>query len=385
MATVTDEFEIPSFLGSSDEDEIHENEILSTLPNEYDKSEGQVLYDITRPTANIASLLRGYEIPEALKLIWPRFANGIYLDYHAETRNMTRKEATYATGTLTISGKAGTNIPLGSVFSTESKNNVASVDFATTVAQVIGEDGTVDVAARAVFSGPDGNAGANQITIKSNEIDDISAVTNKEAFTGGYDEEDDDSLKERIIEYDLSKGESNIGNKSDYKRWALETTGVGDVTVITPEDDTGLITLVLTDMNGSPANEVLCESVYYHIMGVAADESDRLAPINARLEVIPPQTINVTITATIELEDDTSQNISTITSSFVTALMTYFPQAISDSEIRYEKVKSILSGIDGVYDFKDVYINDIQGNIILANGVLPITDESQITLTEDDV
>ena len=385
MATITDEFEIPSFLGSSDEDEIHENEILSTLPNEYDKSEGQVLYDITRPTANIASLLRGYEIPEALKLIWPRFANGIYLDYHAETRNMIRKEATYATGILTISGKAGTNIPLGSVFSTETKNNVASVDYATTVAEIIGEDGTVDVAARAVFPGPDGNAGANQITIKSNEIDDISAVTNKEAFTGGYDEEDDESLKQRLIEYDLSKGESNIGNKSDYKRWALEIVGVGDATVITPQDDSGLITLVLTDMNGSPANEVLCETVYNHIMGVQDNEHDRLAPINARLEVIPPQTINVSITATIELDNDTSQTITSITSDFTEALMSYFPQAISDAEIRYEKVKSILSSIDGVYDFKDVYINSMQGNIILASGVLPITDESKITLTEDDV
>lgn len=384
MATITDDFEIPSFLGSSDEDEIHEG-LLSSLPNEYDKSEGQVLYDITRPTANITSLIRGYEIPEALKLIWPRFANGIYLDYHAETRGMTRKEATYATGTLTISGKAGTTIPIGSVFSTETKNNVASVDYATTVAKVIGEDGTVDVVARAVFPGSDGNAGANQITIKSNEIDDISAVTNNEPFTGGYDEEDDESLKARLMEYDLNKGESNIGNKSDYKRWALEIVGVGDATVITPIDDTGLITLVLTDMNGSPASVDLCESVYNHIMGSINDESDRLAPINAQLKVIPPQTINVTITAIIELEGDTSQTLETITAAFTTALMTYFPQAISDKEIRYEKVKSILSGIDGVYDFKDVFINDTQGNIFLASGVLPTIDEENITLTEDAV
>lgn len=384
MANITDEFEIPSFLGSSDEDEIHEG-LLSTMPDEFDKSEGQVLYDLTRPVANIASLIRGYEIPEALKLIWPRYANGIYLDYHAETRGMTRREATYATGTLTISGTAGTTIPSGSVFSTETKNNVASVDYATTVSRIIGEEGTIDIPAKAVFPGSDGNAGANQITIKSNEIDDISAVTNNDPFTGGYDEEDDESLKARLVEYDLNKGESNIGNKSDYKRWALEIVGVGAVTVITPVDDTGLITLVLTDMNGSPASVDLCQSVYNHIMGIREDESDRLAPINARLEVIPPQTINVSITAVVKLENDTAQTIATITTAFANALITYFPQAISDKEIRYEKVKSILSGIDGVYDFKDVFINDTQGNINLPSGVLPVIDVNNITLTEDAV
>ena len=384
MAEITDEFVIPSFLGTSDEDEIHES-MLESLPDKFDKSEGQVLYDITRPMANVTSRLRGYEIPEALKLIWPRFADGIYLDYHAESRNMARKEATYATGELTISGAEGTIIPTGSIFSTETKNNVASVDYQTLADVVIGESGTVTVAAQAVFPGADGNAGANQIIIKSNEIDDISAVTNEAAFTGGYGEEEDEELKKRIIEYDQSKGESNIGCKADYKRWALEVIGVGNVTVITPEDDTGLITLVVTDQNGSPASTELCQTVYTHIMGENADDEARLATINAQLQVIPPQTINVSITATIELEADTTETINSITTAFVAALIKYFPQAITDREIRYSKVKSILSGISGVYDFKDVYINEGQANIALASGVLPIVDASQITLTQDVV
>ena len=381
MAEITDEFEIPSFLGTSDEDEIHDS-MLESLPDEFDKSEGQVLYDLTRPTAYIASQIRGYEVPEALKLIWPRFAYGIYLDYHAEARNMTRKEATYATGELTITGTAGTIIPIGSVFSTETKNNVASVDFETTEDVVIGEDGLVVVNAKAVFAGAEGNAGANQITIKSNEIDDITGVTNDLPFTGGYGEEDDEELRQRIIEYDLSKGESNIGNKADYKRWATELIGVGNATVITPTDDSGLITIVVTDQNGSPGSTELCEEVYNHIMGITEDGEDRLAPINALLEVIPPQTITVSITGTVELDTDTTETISSVTTSFIKALTEYFPQAIEDKEIRYSKVKSILSGISGVYDFKDVYINEAQANIALESGVLPITDTSKIVLTQ---
>lgn len=383
MATITDEFVVPSFLGSSDEDEIHED-MLENIPDEFDKSEGQVIYDLTRPTANIASRIKGYDIPEALKLIWPRFANGIYLDYHAETRNMSRKEATYATGTLTISGASGTVIPAGSVFSTETKNNVASVDYATLSEVTIGDGGSVNVDAKAVFPGSEGNAGANQIIIKSNEIDDISAVTNETAFTGGYEEEDDESLRQRIMEYDSSKGESNIGNKADYKRWALSIVGVGDATVISPTDDSGEITIVLTDMNKSPASTILCQEVYDYIMGTE-DGSDRLAPINAKLKVIPPQTTDITITATVELETDTSETISTITTAYVAALKEYFPQAITDKEIRYQKIKSILSNISGVYDFKDVYINSTQANVALSTGVLPITDTSKITLTKGTV
>ena len=381
MAEITDEFEIPDFLGVSDEDDIHDS-MLDTLPDEFDKSEGQILYDITRPMATVTSRLKGFEIPEALKLIWPRFSNGIYLDYHADTRHMVRKKATHATGTLTITGSEGTIIPIGSIFSTETKNNVASVDYETTEDVVIGEDGVIVVNAQAVFAGSEGNAGVNQITIKSNEIDNITSVTNDLAFTGGYDEEDDEALKERIDDYDKNKSESNIGNKADYKRWAKEIVGVGDATVITPTDDSGIITIVITDQNGSPGSTDLCNEVYTHIMGEDADDENRLAPPNALLEVIPPNTVTVSITATIELEEDTSETIDSITAAFVKALTEYFPQAITDSEIRCSKVESILSNVSGVYDFKDVYINSSQSNIALASGVLPVTDISQIVFTQ---
>lgn len=177
MATITDEFEVPTFIGSTDEDEIHED-MLANIPDEFDKSEGQVIYDLTRPTANVASRIKGYEIPEALKLIFPRFSNGIYLDYHGEMRRLPRNQATYATGTLTIGGAVGTVIPKGSVFSTEAKNGVASIDYVTLSEVTIGSDQSVTVQAKCTIAGVDGNAGANQVVVKSNEIDDISSVTN---------------------------------------------------------------------------------------------------------------------------------------------------------------------------------------------------------------
>lgn len=130
MAEILD-LEIPEFLKNNDEDDI-QDELLSLIPDEYDKSEGQHYWNFTRPTARVVSELRGFDLPNAIGLIWPQFSYAEYLDYHADLRHITRKPAQYASGTITFTGTAGTVIPSGYVCSTESKNNIPSKDYVTT-------------------------------------------------------------------------------------------------------------------------------------------------------------------------------------------------------------------------------------------------------------
>lgn len=371
-----EELEIPDFLSVNDEDDIHD-EMMALIPDEYDKSEGQHLWNFTRPTAHVVSQLRGFNIPEALNLIWPRFSYGIYLDLHAQLRGLTRKEAQYATGTITFTGTEGTLIPAGYMCATESKNDIASKDYITLEDCTIGADGTVTVSARASLAGSNGNTAANTIVINSTAYDDVTGVTNQVQFKGGYDEESDESLYERISDFDMTQGDSNIGNPSDYKRWAEEVPGTGQANVIRSRDTSGLVTIVLTDGNGEPASTTLCTSVYNHIMS-PNDESKRLAPCGAFLSVIPPTTEMLTITATVEL---TSGTISTVKAEFVKALKEYFPTAISNKEVLYNKIANILGDISSVYDFSSLTVNGGTSNIVLADGTFPTVDESHITLT----
>lgn len=366
-------FKIPEFLQNYDEDEIHK-EMLDIVPDKYDKSEGQHYYNFTRPTAHIVSQLRGYDLPAAIKLIWPRFSNGEYLDLHAELRNMKRKAAQYATGNLNISGEAGTVIPTGYTVSTEAKNNINSKDYVTTEACTIGENGSVTVPARAVVAGMDGNTAAHTILVNTSAYEDVTGIDNQTAFTGGIDEEDDDSLYERIRQYDQTQGNSNIGNPADYKRWAESVDGTGTANVIRATDNSGLVTIVLTDGNGDPATTELCEKVYNYIMS-PDDEDARLAPCGAFLKVIPPTTTIITVRGTVTLRSGTIQEV---TETFATKVKEYFNEAIDNNEILYHRICNILGDIEGVYDFTGLYVNDGMANIRLDEGFYP-------TITSDNV
>lgn len=371
-----EDMEIPEFLQNYDEDDIHE-EIFALVPDEYDKSEGQHYWNFTRPTANIVSKLRGYDLPEAIKLIWPKFSYGEYLDAHAELRSITRKAAQYATGEITITGTPGTVIPAGYTASTEAKNDTVSHDYVTLEECTIGEDGTITVPAMASNAGAEGNTAAGTIVINSSSFEDVTGITNDAAFTGGVDEEDDDSLYARIREYDHTQGDSNIGNPSDYKRWAESVPGTGTAKVIRPTDTSGIVTIVLTDGNGEPATTSLCETVYNYIMSPNDDDS-RLAPCGARLVVKPPTTTTLSIRANVELSSGT---ISDITAAYAIRLKEYIPEAIENHEILYQKIGSILGSIEGVYDYSGLYVNDGTANISLDETVFPVVESENITLT----
>lgn len=367
---------IPEFLSVVDADEIEE-EILKIVPDEYDKSEGQHYYNFTKPTANVVSQLRGFDLPKSIGLIWPKFSFDEFLDYHADCRQMKRKEAQYASGEITITGTPGTVIPTGYNVATESKNDIASKDYATTEECTIGEDGTVTVAAVSLSAGKIGNTAAGTIVVNSSSFDDVTAVINNEQFKGGIDEEDDESLIKRIEEYDLLIGDRNTGNPSDYKRWAESVDGTGSAKVVRAKDTSGLVTIILLDGNGDPADEELCQKVYNHIMS-PANEDDRLAPCGAYLSVIPPETLVIDIVANIEL---TSGTIGSVKEAYAEKLNDYFRNGIKNNEILYQKICNILSNIDGVYDYSELTLEGSKENILISDGTFPIISAENINLT----
>ena len=373
------ELEIPEFLKNYEEESILQ-EMLALIPDMYDKSAGQHYYNFVRPTANVVAQLRGFDLPRAIALIWPKYAYGEYLDYHAELRNITRKEAQYATGIVTITGKAETIIPDGYMLSTESKNGVESKDYVTTEQCVIGEDGTVDVMARAIEAGKNGNTAANTIIINTSQYEDVTSVINTNAFIGGVDEETDESLYERIHDFDKMLGDTNVGNPADYKRWAESVSGTGSAKVVRATDNSGLVKIILTDGNNEPATDELCEKVYNYIMS-PNDDSSRLAPCGANLLVTPPTTFPITIRANVELSHGT---ILEITEKFIVKLKEYFSEAIEDKELLYQRVCRVLSSIDGVYDYSALYVNDAMKNIAIDEGIFPTIDTNNVIFTQVD-
>lgn len=371
------EFIIPSFLKNRSIDEVHKK-IIESIPDDIDMSEGSFPWDFTRPTASAVSMMCEFIIPEALKVAFPQYAYDSYLDYHANARGINRNAATVASGYITVTGTEGTFIETGSLFSTASTDGEPSVDYETTVEATIPDSGTINIPVQCTMAGIQGNTQAGTVIFVGSKINGISFVTNSDPITGGTEKETDDHLRERIAEYDKSQSDSYVGNDADYKRWAKSVNGVGEAVVIPAQDDTGIVKIIITDASGNPGNEALCQAVYNYIMS-PDDRMRRLAPINALLSVVPPETENISISAVVEISEGAT--IESVKTNYLSAIKSYLPKAMDDGEIKLSTISALLTSVQGVNDYKEVKINGGTLNIPLTSSQLPTVTEDGITLT----
>ena len=376
------EYETPYFLKNKSVDEIHA-QMKAILPADIDVSEGSHEWNMTRPTALIVAMVCQFILPEVVKLTFPSWSYGDYLDMHAIQRGMERRAATAATGTITITGDANSMIPKGSMFSTASVNDEPSVDYITLEQAVIPVGGSVDVPVECTKKGVIGNTIENTVIFVSSKLTGIKAVTNAEEITGGTETESDESLIERIEEYDATQGQSFVGNPNDYKRWATSVDGVGEAIIISAQDDSGLVTIILTDSNGAPANETLREAVYNYIMRPDAP-GERLAPVNAKLSVLAPDALAIGIKATIELVD--GYNLEAVTATLLENLKQYLPTAMDEQEIKYTRIARVFSETVGVNDYTDLQIGvKTDGSVTYGTTNIPIEITELPTIDEEDL
>lgn len=378
------EFTTPSFLQNRSVDDWYEK-IEEILPDNIDLSEGSHAYNMTRPIALVAAEICEFILPDVLMLALPEWSYGEFLDGHAKGRGITRRAATAATGELTITGEPKTVIPAGSLFTTAAIDEEPSIDYETLEEAIIPESGSVTVAIQCRRTGTVGNTSANTIMLVGNKITGIASVTNPESVAGGAEGEDDDSLKARIDDYDKSQGESYTGSVADYKRWAMSVPGVGNATVIPAKDDTGLVTIIITDANGAPATESLCKAVYNHIMA-PEDEGSRLANVNAFLSVVAPSTTAIGVKATVELEVDAT--LESVRTAFLAQLALYLPTALEQGEVKLSRVGAALSGTKGINDLDSASLQigvKLGETITYGTSNIPITTNQLPTVVEADL
>lgn len=362
----------------------------SVMPKDIDLSEGGHSFNFLMAAALIVAEAYEFTLPEVIKLIFPEYSYGEFLDEHAKSRKLFRKSATAASGKLTLTVVPGSVIPAGTIFSTAAVNGRPSVDYVlleTLDFPRTSEEenlvSTVEVDIRCTQTGTIGNADANTIILVNGRFTGIVDITNVEPMTGGTDEEDDEALIERIMAYDQNLGNNFVGSLADYKYWATEVDGVGNATIIPSEDTTGLITIIITDANGDPATEELCTSVYNHIMRPDSP-FERLAPINAYIKVVPPQTIEISISATVELTEDAT--LESVKAAFMTRLAAYLPVAMDEREIKYTRVAAALASTDGANDFSGLQIGLKIGNTIsYGTANIPVTTAQLPTIDLNDL
>ncbi|MDO4305978.1 MAG: baseplate J/gp47 family protein [Eubacteriales bacterium] len=369
---MVDEFVLPDFLQDCDVDTLH-NKMMEELPDDIDKTEGGFPWDFTRPTAIIASELLEFYIPETIKLMFPQWSSGEFLDYLANMARISRKAPNFATATIEVEGEPGTLIEAGSVFSTRSTDSVEAIEFATMESCVLNENGKGSVVVQALIAGKESNVNANTITLLSVPIEGISSITNPQKASGGTEEELDDELRERILEANEDMDDSYIGNNADYKRWAEAVSGIGTAIVVPEWDGPETVKIVVLDANGEAANETLQKAVYNYIMSPDSP-LDRLAPPNTILTVAAPQLIYISYSIeSLSLESGFEEDM--VLEGFRKGLSDYYKTVNKDEAVKYNWVHSILTNTPGVEDFKGLLVNGGKDNIPIDMDEYPYTDK----------
>lgn len=367
-------FTLPEFLEGQDADQIH-TEMLGQVPDEFDKSEGGFVWDMTYPTAIEKAQIAQYLIPEALRAMFPMWAQGQLLDMHAANRGMERKAAQTARVEVEFTGTEAARAPRGTVVSTLPASDEQSIAFKT-LADCVITSGKASVEAEALVAGLTGNVASGSICRLDAPVSGITSVTNPKAAQGGVDEESDELLRQRIVEFDAVQGRNFVGSVADYRRWALEVSGVGGAKVLQATDATGVVTIIITDSTGGSASDELCQAVSDHIMRPDSPQN-RLAPINASVEVTTPQPLTIAVSAQVTRD---GVSIDSVSQALVAALAGYYAE-LDDGVVRLTRVGALLGAIDGVVDYSALKLNGGAQNIVLTDMQLPDTAIDDVTLT----
>jgi uncharacterized phage protein gp47/JayE len=157
-------------------------------------------------------------------------AKGKNLDRLAGCFGMKRRGRTQATGAIRIDGAPGKIIQKDAVFSRPDGATYTLLADAT-----IQDSGFTFAKIIATDTGPIGNLASSHILSTRltliTSISDVKreAVVLDAGIMGGFEEEDDDTLRSRLLRRLRHPGQG--GSETDYKHWAQEVPGVGNVWV----------------------------------------------------------------------------------------------------------------------------------------------------------
>lgn len=188
---------------------------------------------------------------------FPQTAETEYLDLHATLRGVERRPAARAQGLIAfeVSGTTQTalTIPAGTVCLTAGLVRFETLEEGSIQ---IGET-QVLIPAQAVEPGEAGNVTAGTIRSMAVAPVGVSACYNPQDFSGGSDEEGDESLRVRVLE--TYRRLPNGANAAYYQQEAMSFEEVAAAAVLPRARGVGTVDVVVSTAQGLPGEELLEE------------------------------------------------------------------------------------------------------------------------------
>ena len=327
---------------------------LSELPSA--TIEGSFQYDIFASNA-IEFAKVEVELSEMYESAFGRSSWDEYLDLVAESHGVIRRSAVSAIGEVTVTGNGF--VSQGSIFTTNEGVRFETISDTNVINSAL-------IGVQAVEAGSNGNVGANTIVNIPLSIAGIRTVTNDQPTHDGYDQEDDDTFKERYLQHVRLPRTS--GNPYQYADWALEVAGVGAARVIRAWNGPNSVKVVIVNSNYEVASDYLIEKVRQNI------EEQRAIGAFLTVTSAKPKVINIV-----------SEIVGSIDqAAFLEGLQTYFTkltqsmmkrQAKANYYVSIAQISSIIIVEGNADDHNLLTLNGLTSNIELDDEEMPVIGE----------
>ena len=266
---------------------------------------------------------------------FPQTAQGTYLDYHAETRGITRGAAEKAAGVIRFAAadKVTVACPIekGTVCMT-----AEGVHFETTedAAIAVGSQ-WADVPAQAVEAGAGGNVIAGTVTLLSAMPVGVVQCTNPAAFSGGCDAESDEALRGRVLA--SYQRLPNGANAAYYEQEAMRYPGVAAAKAVGRARGIGTVNVVIATHAGVPDAALL-----------AAVETDlqKKREIAVDVKVLAPTVETVAVTAALKAAP--GYTFAEVKAGAQSTLEALFTGGLLGKSVTTARLLTLLCGVEGV-------------------------------------
>lgn len=264
---------------------------------------------------------------------FPDTADSEYLEMHAKLRNIYRKKATYASGSLKVFGTIGATVEAGL------QVKFGDLFYITQTAGTVTDDGIAIVRVIALTTGIASNIKTeSKAQLTAAPVGIATDCVLLADVTGGTEAESDAALLARLLE--RIRRPPSGGNKNDFRQWAESIDGVTSAFIYPLRRGEGTVDIAITSGDTVPSDEIVQATQAY---------IDEVRPVTAKsVYVLKP--IEKRINFSIKVQLDTDTTLDGVKTEIKNALENYFLSLKPADTLIISQIEAVISDLVGVVD-----------------------------------
>ena len=339
------------------------DEMLSKIPDDFDKREGSIIFDALSPVAlEINNMYLAFDA--MLKEAYGDTASRDYLIRLGAERGLNPYPASKAI----VKGEfapTDLDVPIGTRFNCDVTSYV--------VIEAI-SDGAYKLECE--VAGSIGNSYTGQI-IPVEYVQGLETANITQILIFGEDEEDTEHFRNRYLNSFNAREFS--GNKADYKAKTLAISGVGALKIEPVWNGAGTVRLTILDSNYGKATSYLIEEVQNAFDETGEGFGDGLAPIGHVVTVRTVDEVDIAITMTVVFDSTYSWTThQTLIEDAIKEYLSSLRENWADESaliVRISQIEAKILQIEGILDVSATTINGEASNLTLDAFEIPIFSE----------